>query len=361
MNKNRIYRVFAFLICFLLLSPHVIASQKPEDVVISMQIGNPLMAVNGENQEIDPGRGTEPIIKTGRTLVPVRAIIEAFGGKVDWKGKEKTAVLTLENDTIKLIIDSKKAYLNGALFTLDVAPSVYNDRTMLPIRFIAESFNLGVAWDEATEKVYIIRDLFQQGEYDYLLGELKEYSKSAYIKINNNKPFFKDYEIIPASFEYYSSLDGLGRCDVCVASVSLDTMPTEKRGNISSIKPTGWKNRQYDFISGKYLYNRCHLLGFQLTGENANPRNLITGTRYMNVEGMLPFENMVDSYIDKTGNHVMYRVTPVFQGDNLVASGVLMEAYSVEDKGKGLSFCVYCYNVQQGVFINYANGENKVA
>ena len=138
-------------------------------------------------------------------------------------------------------------------------------------------------------------------------------------------------------------------------------MPTEDRGIISSVKPTGWINKRYNNVPGGYIYNRCHLIGFQLTGENANKRNLITGTRYLNVEGMLPYENMVDDYIDYTGNHVMYRVTPVFTGDNLVADGVLMEAYSVEDNGKGIQFCVYCYNVQPNINIDYATGESWAA
>ena len=190
---------------------------------------------------------------------------------------------------------------------------------------------------------------------------LPEYTGEAYTYINGNTPYFENYEIIPASFEYYGNLDELGRCDVCMASVSQDLMPTEKRGSITSVKPTGWKNKKYDIVDGGYIYNRCHLIGYQLTGENANKRNLITGTRYLNVSGMLPFENMVDEYIDTTGNHVMYRVTPVFEKDNLVADGVLMEAYSVEDKGKGLAFCIFCYNVQPHIVIDYKTGDNYLA
>ena len=136
-------------------------------------------------------------------------------------------------------------------------------------------------------------------------------------------------------------------------------MPTEERGSIGSVKPSGWQTVKYDFVDGKYLYNRCHLLGYQLTGENANEQNLITGTRYLNVDGMLPFENMVADYVKETDNHVMYRVTPVFDGAELVARGVLMEAYSVEDGGDGVEFCVYCYNVQPGVKIDYATGDSE--
>ncbi len=157
-------------------------------------------------------------------------------------------------------------------------------------------------------------------------------------------------------------MDSLGRCGVTYACIDQDLMPTEKRGSIGMVKPTGWHTVRYDDLAdGKYLYNRCHLIGYQLTGENANTSNLITGTRYLNIEGMLPFENMVADYIDETGNHVMYRVTPIFEGNNLVANGVLMEGYSVEDNGDGICFCVYAYNVQPGIEIDYATGESKLA
>ena len=159
----------------------------------------------------------------------------------------------------------------------------------------------------------------------------------------------------------YSDLDALGRCGVTCASVGPELMPTEERGDIGSVKPTGWHTVKYDCVDGKYLYNRCHLIGYQLTGENANERNLITGTRYLNIEGMLPFENMVADYVEETGNHVMYRVTPIYEGDDLVAEGVLMEGYSVEDAGEGICFCVHAYNVQPGVEIDYATGESWLA
>lgn len=185
------------------------------------------------------------------------------------------------------------------------------------------------------------------------------YSKKAYVEINNNKPFFADFELKEESYESYSDLDSLGRCGVAEACVGKDIMPTEERGTIGSIKPTGWHTVKYQGIDGNYLYNRCHLIGYQLSGENANTKNLITGTRYMNNEGMLPFENMVADYIKENDNHVLYRVTPIFEGDNLLASGVLIEAKSVEDNGDGIEFCVYCYNVQPGITINYANGESS--
>ena len=181
------------------------------------------------------------------------------------------------------------------------------------------------------------------------------YDGKAYVAVNDNIPFFTEEELSSASYETYGELDPLGRCTVCVASVGQDLMPAEERGNIGAVKPTGWHTVKYDFVDGKYLYNRCHLIGYQLTGENANEKNLITGTRYLNIEGMLPFENMVADYVKETDQHVMYRVTPVFEGDNLLAAGVLMEGKSVEDNGEGVLFCVFAYNVQPGVSIDYAS------
>ena len=192
-------------------------------------------------------------------------------------------------------------------------------------------------------------------EFDF--SALPPYSGEPYISVCGGDPDFSENEITSVSFEYYSELDALGRCGVCIASVGQDIMPTEKRGSIGQVKPTGWHTVKYDFVDGKYLYNRCHLIGFQLTGENANKRNLITGTRYLNVEGMLPFENMVADYVKETGNHVMYRVTPIFVGDELLARGVHIEAESVEDGGDGIMFNVFCYNVQPGVVLDYATGE----
>lgn len=181
----------------------------------------------------------------------------------------------------------------------------------------------------------------------------------AYIKVNENVPRFSEEEKKnAAAFESYSDLDALGRCGVAFACVGKETMPTEERGPIGSIKPSGWHSVKYDFVDGKYLYNRCHLIGYQLTAENANEKNLITGTRYLNTKGMLPFENMVADYVKETGNHVLYRVTPVFEGKNLVASGVYMEAYSVEDDGDGICFYVYVFKRQPGVKIDYLTGDS---
>ena len=189
----------------------------------------------------------------------------------------------------------------------------------------------------------------------FSLEDIPAWSGEPYVAVDGNQPDFPEEDMTSVSFETYSELDTLGRCGVAYANVGQDLMPTEDRESISSVTPSGWINREYD---GEYLYNRCHLIGFQLTGENANEENLITGTRYMNVDGMLPFENKVADYVKSTGNHVLYRVTPVFEGSDLVAQGVQMEAYSVEDQGEGVCFNVFCYNAQPGVGIEYASGES---
>ncbi len=191
------------------------------------------------------------------------------------------------------------------------------------------------------------------------MDDIPEYSDVKYEKLEQNIPNFKEDELSTESFEHYSNWDYLGRCGVAYACIGPDIMPTEERGSIGFIKPSGWHTVKYNgLIDGNYLYNRCHLIGYQLTGENANEKNLITGTRQFNVEGMLPFENMVADYIRETGNHVMYRVTPVFEGTNLLATGVQIEAYSVEDEGQGICFNVFIYNVQDGISIDYATGES---
>ena len=188
--------------------------------------------------------------------------------------------------------------------------------------------------------------------------DIPAYSGEPYVILNDNWPDFDAEDLTTEPFELYSELDYLGRCGMAYANICLEIMPTEPREEIGQVKPSGWHTAKYECVEGKYLYNRCHLIGYQLAGENANKQNLITGTRYMNVDGMLPFENMVDSYVEETGNHVLYRVTPIFNGGNLVASGVQMEALSVEDEGEGLCFNVYIYNVQPGVSIDYATGDS---
>ena len=190
------------------------------------------------------------------------------------------------------------------------------------------------------------------------MEDIPDYSGEPYVVLNDNWPDFDTEDLTLEPFETYSELDYLGRCGVAYANICLEIMPTEPRGDIGQVKPSGWQTVKYDCVDGKYLYNRCHLIGYQLAGENANKQNLITGTRYMNVEGMLPFENMVDGYVEETGNHVLYRVTPVFEGRNLLASGVKLEAFSVEDEGEGICFNVYIYNVQPGITIDYATGES---
>lgn len=195
------------------------------------------------------------------------------------------------------------------------------------------------------------------------ISNIPAYSGEDYIILNNNIPNFSDADLTTTSFEEYSQLDSLGRCGVAFANIGTDIMPTEKRESISSVKPSGWKSTEYptDVIKGKYLYNRSHLIGFQLTAENANERNLITGTRYFNATLMLPYENMVADYIKETNNHVLYRVTPVFEGSNLVATGVQIEAKSVEDNGEGIEFNVFIYNIQPGITIDYETGDSALS
>ena len=202
--------------------------------------------------------------------------------------------------------------------------------------------------------LYVLRESQQIPSYS--LEELPAYNSSPAVLLYDNEPNFSDTDKTSQAFERYSQLDYLGRCGPAYANVGSETMPTGERESIGMVKPSGWQTVRYDFVDGKYLYNRCHLIGWQLTGENANELNLITGTRYMNVEGMLPYENQVADYVKETGNHVLYRVTPIYDGADLVARGVEMEALSVEDGGRGVRFHVYVYNVQPGVNIDYASG-----
>lgn len=191
--------------------------------------------------------------------------------------------------------------------------------------------------------------------------QIPPYSGDPFVVLNGNTPDFAGQELSAEAYERYAPLDSLGRCGVAEACIGPELMPTEERGSIGQVKPTGWHTVKYDIVDGKYLYNRCHLIGYQLTGENANEQNLITGTRYLNVEGMLPFEDMVADYIKETGNHVLYRVTPIFEGRELLARGLRMEAWSIEDKGEGICFHVYVYNLQPGIAIDYTTGESTLA
>jgi len=201
-------------------------------------------------------------------------------------------------------------------------------------------------------------NVVNQASYD--LASIPEYSNANYVVLNNNEPNFTESDYTTDSFERYSELDSLGRAKVAYANIGVDLMPTEERGSIGQVKPSGWHLVKYDIVNGKYLYNRCHLIGFQLTGENANEKNLITCTRQMNTVGMLEFENKVANYIKSTNNHVLYRVTPIYKDDNLLASGVVMEASSVEDSGEGIKFNVFVYNVQDGIDIDYKTGDSKL-
>ncbi|MDD6879159.1 MAG: DNA/RNA non-specific endonuclease [bacterium] len=194
----------------------------------------------------------------------------------------------------------------------------------------------------------------------YTIDKIPEYQGKSYVVIKNNEPDFLESDLTTNSFEKYSDLDSLGRCGIALANIGIDIMPTEERGNIGNVKPSGWHTVKYDIINGKYLYNRCHLIGYQLTGENANKKNLITCTRYMNTEGMLDLENNVAAYIRQTKNHVLYRVTPIFEGNDLLARGVQMEALSIEDGGEGIKFNIFVYNVQDGITIDYSTGESKI-
>lgn len=198
----------------------------------------------------------------------------------------------------------------------------------------------------------------KQPEPGLSLENIPPFSRDPFVVLDNNQPGFTAEDLKEDAYEFYSDLDHLGRCGYTMACIGKELMPTGERESISHIKPSGWNQAQYDCVDGKNLYNRCHLIGFQLTGENDNEKNLITGTRYMNVEGMLPFENMVADYIKETGNHVLYRVTPIYEGNNLVATGVQLEAKSVEDHGEGICFNVFVYNSQPGVTINYADGSS---
>lgn len=206
------------------------------------------------------------------------------------------------------------------------------------------------------------RNSTNKSEPEFTYADLPAYSDAPYVEVNDNNPYFEDEELTTDAFELYSDLDDLGRCGTAYANICRELMPTEPRGEIGQIKPSGWHTVKYsEQITENYLYNRCHLIAYQLAGENANEKNLITGTRYMNATGMVPFENEVAEYVKETDHHVLYRVTPVFEGENLVASGVLIEAESVEDQGGGVKFCVFCYNVQPGIGIDYATGDSWVA
>ena len=239
---------------------------------------------------------------------------------------------------------------------IDINDTSSSDETEITEQESTSNTNTGTTNSETEITVTTTEDFSIVPEID--LKDIPAFTDKAYYEINGNVPFFTVAPDFTESFEVYTELDELGRCGVVYANIGQDLMPTGERGSISHVKPTGWHSVKYDFVDGKSLYNRCHLIGWQLTAEDANKQNLITGTRYLNVTGMLPFENMIADYVKETGNHVMYRVTPIFEGDNLVAHGVLMEGWSVEDSGEGVCFNVYAYNNQPGVVIDYPTGDN---
>ena len=206
--------------------------------------------------------------------------------------------------------------------------------------------------------IVVVEGIVNRPESSVSLQKIPPFSGKPYVVLADNIPEFTDEQRQIRDLEDYAPLDALGRCGTAFACIGQDTMPTEDRGSISSVKPSGWHSVQYEGVSGGSLYNRCHLIGWQLAGEDANERNLITGTRYLNVDGMLPFENMIADYVTETGNHVLYRVTPIYEGNDLVARGVQMEALSLEDNGDGIMFHVFCYNVQPGIEIDYTTGES---
>lgn len=263
----------------------------------------------------------------------------------------KTSILSFIYRLLFLLLILTAAGCSDSVSTTDEQTQVVSEDTDTSVSGESSDEEIGDSLSDSQTGV------ISEGAFD--ISEIPEYTDSAYIEVNGSIPFFSADELTTESFESYSDLDSLGRCGVAFACIGTDLMPTEERGSIGSIRPSGWHTVKYNGIDGNYLYNRCHLIGYQLSGENANEENLITGTRYLNTEGMLPFENEVADYVEETENHVMYRVTPVFEDDNLVASGVLIEAWSVEDDGEGISFCVYCYNVQPGIEIDYETGDSE--
>ena len=269
------------------------------------------------------------------------------------KSKKKTTYQKSLKKALKSANPVKKIIAAAAIVLL----AFFGTTNLNGVDFLYE--NIYEVMNQAESPLEIVESILSGSSAESVsLSEIPAYSGEAYVVINENVPFFTDKEITDQSYESYSALDMYGRCGVTIACIGQDIMPTEERGAIGMIKPSGWHTVKYDIVDGKYLYNRCHLIGYQLSGENANEKNLITGTRYLNVVGMLPFENEVAEYVEETGNHVMYRVTPIFEGNNLVASGVEMEALSVEDNGQGVCFHVYVYNVQPGITIDYATGES---
>lgn len=345
-KRKRLQKISAVLTAMAVSTSYVSVSGLAADDISVVLNGAPLVF------------DVQPQIIGGRTMVPMRAIFEALGAAVDWDPSTYTATGSKDGSTVSIAINDRHLYKNGTDIELDVPAVITDGRTLVPVRAVSEAFDCTVSWSDVTRTVEITAAIPYEPAGQLALSEVPAYSGKPYIEINGNRAYFSPEDLTTVPFETYSELDGLGRCGVAYANICTEIMPTEERGSIGMVKPTGWHTVKYDFVEGKYLYNRCHLIGYQLAGENANEKNLITGTRYLNVTGMLPFENEVADYVKETNNHVLYRVTPVFDGDDLVAEGVEMEALSVEDNGAGVSFNVYCYNVQPGVTIDYYTGES---
>lgn len=229
------------------------------------------------------------------------------------------------------------------------------------IKLIVLLFAMVIVYFQDDIRLFIDNFFASDNANLYISYDIPDYTGNMSIVINNNEPMFDEKLKNTNSFESYSRLDSLNRCGVAIANIGIDLMPTEKRESIGMIKPSGWHTIKYDIINDKYLYNRCHLIGYQLTGENANEKNLITCTRQMNTIGMLEYENMVANYIKETKNHVLYRATPIFEDNNLIAKGIVLEALSIEDNGKGIKFNVFIYNVQDGIEIDYLTGESRLS
>lgn len=287
-------------------------------------------------------------------------------------GQEDTLAAESATESVNTTEEpSREDVTESEVITLEVQEAVVEEKDTVELTLAEEETEVITLLEEETqvvEELPIVEAVFapteaaQEEVGEFSLEEVPPYSGAAYATFNDNVPYFTsaDMEGAKVSYESYSEFDSLGRCGVCIASIGKDIMPTEERGEIGSVRPSGWHTVKYnDIIEDNYLYNRCHLIGYQLAGENANVQNLITGTRYLNIEGMQPFENKVSDYVFESGNHVLYRVTPIFEGDDLVATGVLMEAKSVEDNGEGIQFNVFCYNVQPGIAIDYANGDSE--
>lgn len=296
--------------------------------------------------------------KTGMIIAIIFVALIGIIGSTDSPVTDTTDInvattVSLEESIYNTDIPVSEAQENTELLTEKLIEKTTLKQTEKSTEFVTEDIS------EITETT-TSKAVGNKGDYKASLSNIPAFSGKAYVVVNNNIPGLSASDRDSAYFEEYTPLDNLDRCGVAFACLGTETMPSEERGAIGSVKPSGWHTVKYDIVDGKYLYNRCHLIGFQLSGENANVRNLITGTRFMNMEGMLPFENMVADYIKETKNHVLYRVTPVFEGFDLVAKGVQIEGFSVEDDGDGICFNVFCYNSQPGVEIDYTTGESRL-